>query len=195
MPPATPPPRAKPAGRADRAARAAPGSGSARTQPHPAPRIPAGDVAAAARVLKQFRVVFNAVKTHFQQVERHAGLGGAQVWALSLVRDHPGLGVNELAAAMSVRQPTASNLVKGLALQALIETRRDGPDRRAVQLHIRPEGRRLLRRVPGPFSGVLPAALEGLDPALLQRLEGDLAVLIRALGADEGAASVPLAQL
>lgn len=153
-----------------------------------------GDTA-AVRVLAQFRVVFNAVKTHFQQVERRAGLGGAQVWALSLVRDHPGLGVNDLAAAMSVRQPTASNLVKALAQQALIEPRRDGPDRRAVQLRILPAGHRLLRRVPGPFAGVLPAALEGLPPEVLQRLERDLAVLVHALGADEGAASVPLAQL
>jgi DNA-binding MarR family transcriptional regulator len=153
-----------------------------------------GDTA-AARVLMQFRIVFNAVKTHFQQIERRAGLGGAQVWALSLVRDHPGLGVNELAAAMSVRQPTASNLVKALAQHALVEPRREGPDRRAVQLHILPEGRRLLQRVPGPFAGVLPAALESLAPEILQRLEGDLGELIRTLAADEGAASVPLAQL
>lgn len=176
-------------------ARAGRGPNRAPAPARPAARAVSPTDAAAARVLKQFRIVFNAVKTHFQQVERRAGLGGAQVWALSLVRDRPGLGVNELAAAMSVRQPTASNLVKGLVLQALIETRRDGPDRRAVQMHILPAGRRLLRRVPGPFSGVLPAALESLDPALLQRLEGDLAVLIHVLGADEGAAGVPLAQL
>jgi hypothetical protein len=35
----------------------------------------------AARVLRRFRMVFNAVKTHFQQVEKQAGIGGAQVWA------------------------------------------------------------------------------------------------------------------
>ena len=192
MPSATPLSRRQAADRATRAARV---SGAEPARSRPVPLSAATDGAAAARVLKQFRIVFNAVKTHFQQVERRAGLGGAQVWALSLVRDHAGLGVNDLAAAMSVRQPTASNLVKGLVTQGLIETRREGPDRRAVQLHILPAGRRLLRRVPGPFAGVLPAALEGLDPAVLQRLESDLAVLIRTLGADEGAASVPLAHL
>jgi len=31
----------------------------------------------STRVLRQFRVVFNAVKTHFRQVEREAGVGGA----------------------------------------------------------------------------------------------------------------------
>lgn len=149
----------------------------------------------AVRVLRQFRLVFNTVKTHFQQVEKRAGLGGAQVWALSVVRDRPGLGVNDLARAMDVRQPTASNLVKALAEQDLIEVRPHERDRRAVMLHLRPAGARVLRRAPGPFSGVLPEALATLDPATLERLEQDLATLIKVLGADERGANIPLAQM
>lgn len=149
----------------------------------------------AVRVLQQFRIVFNAVKAHFQQVERRAGVGGAQIWALSIIRDHAGMGVNDLARAMSVRQPTASNLVKSLAQQGLIQVRREGPDRRAVQLHILPEGRNMLRRAPGPFAGVLPEALASLDAAALGRMEGDLAKVIKALGADDRAGGIPLAQL
>lgn len=164
-----------------------------KTPSNPAPRAPAGD--SAARVLQQFRIVFNAVKAHFQQVERRAGVGGAQVWALSIVRDRPGLGVNDLAGAMSVRQPTASNLVKNLTQQGLIEVRREGSDRRAVQLHILPDGRRLLRRAPGPFAGVLPEALASLDEASLLRLESDLSKVIAALKADVSAGGIPLAQL
>lgn len=153
------------------------------------------DLAPSTRVLQQFRVVFNAVKTHFQQVERKAGVGGAQVWALSVIRDRPGLGVNDLAAALSVRQPTASNLVKSLAEQGLVEARREGADRRSVQLHILPPGRAVLRRAPGPFAGVLPDALAGLDVDTLLRLEQDLSVLIQKLGADEKARGIPLANL
>ena len=47
----------------------------------------------STRVLRQFRVVFNAVKTHFRQVEREAGVGGAQLWALSVIDRRPGIGV------------------------------------------------------------------------------------------------------
>ncbi len=112
-----------------------------------------------------------------------------------MIRDRPGIGVNDLAAALNVRQPTASNLVKSLIQHGLIDARREGPDRRAVQLHPQPEARRILRRVPGPFAGVLPAALESLPPEVLARLEGDLGVLIDALGADRQGASVPLANL
>lgn len=149
----------------------------------------------AVRVLRQFRLVFNTVKTHFQQMEKRAGLGGAQVWALSVVRDRPGIGVNDLARALDVRQPTASNLVKALAEQDLIEVRKDERDGRAVMLHVRPAGARVLRRAPGPFTGVLPEALATLDPATLERLEQDLAVLIQVLGADERGANIPLSQM
>lgn len=149
----------------------------------------------AVRVLRQFRLVFNTVKTHFQQMEKRAGLGGAQVWALSVVRDRPGIGVNDLARALDVRQPTASNLVKALAEQDLIEVRKDERDGRAVMLHVRPAGGRVLRRAPGPFTGVLPEALATLDSATLERLEQDLAVLIKVLGADERGANIPLSQM
>ncbi|HEX7688461.1 MAG TPA: helix-turn-helix domain-containing protein, partial [Burkholderiaceae bacterium] len=83
------------------------------------------DDARAVRVLRQFRQVFNAVKTHFQQVEKSVGMGGAQVWALSLVRDRPGLGVRALAEAMAVHQSTASNLVRGLVERELVATTKD----------------------------------------------------------------------
>jgi len=155
----------------------------------------AAQAAGSVRVLRQFRLVFNTVKMHFQQMEKRAGLGGAQVWALSVVRDRPGIGVNDLARALDVRQPTASNLVKALAERDLIEVRKSESDGRAVMLHVRPAGTRVLRRVPGPFTGVLPQALASLDPATLERLEQDLAVLIQVLGADERGANIPLAQM
>ena len=117
------------------------------------------------------------------------------MWALSIIRDRPGLGVNDLARALDVRQPTASNLVKSLAVQGLIEVRKAAADRRAVQLHVLAAGTRLLRRAPGPFTGDLPDALAGLDEQTLQRLEQDLRVLIAALGADERGAQIPLSQM
>ena len=148
----------------------------------------------AARVLRQFRLVFNAVKTHFRQVEKKAGVGGAQLWALSVIRSRPGMGVNGLARAMDIHQTTASNLVKALAASGMVRAQRNGPDRRAVQLHLLPCGERVLRRAPGPFIGVLPEALDRLDAQTLRRLEADLAILIAELNADERGAGIPLSQ-
>ena len=150
---------------------------------------------AAVRVLRQFRQVFNAVKTHFQQVEKHVGIGGAQVWALSVIRDTPDLGVGALAEAMDIHPSTASNLVKVLVERGLVSTLKDRADRRIVRLRLRAAGRRTLERSPGPFAGVLPEALAALDVRTLRRIEADLAELIAVLKVDDAAAGLPLADL
>jgi len=151
------------------------------------------DTAAAARVLRQFRLVFNAVKTHFQQVEKQAGIGGAQVWALSVLRDAPGIGVTELAQRMDIHQSTASNLVRSLARAGLVRIERNAPDRRMVQLHLQPSALPVLDKAPGPLAGVLPEALARLDPGLLARLEADLAALLAVLQTEADDARIPLA--
>jgi DNA-binding MarR family transcriptional regulator len=155
----------------------------------------AAGVVPATRVLRQFRVVFNAVKSHFRQVEREAGLGGAQLWALSVIERSPGIGVTELARGLDIHQSTASNLIKALVERGLVQAVREGADRRGVALRVLPAGEELLRKAPGPFAGVLPDALASLDEETLARLEHDLGKLIKALAADEAGASVPLAQL
>lgn len=163
----------------------------------PTPSPEAADTAQqpAARVLRQFRQVFNAVKTHFQQVEKKVGMGGSLVWALSVIRDRPDIGVGDLARAMQIHQSTASNLVKTLIERELAAASRDEGDRRAVRLRITPAGARLLKKSAGPFAGVLPAALESLDDKTLKRMERDLAKLIAVLDVDEEAGGIPLADM
>ncbi|KFI07593.1 MarR family winged helix-turn-helix transcriptional regulator [Massilia sp. BSC265] len=147
------------------------------------------------RVLRQFRIVFNAVKSHFRQVEREAGLGGAQLWALSVIDRHPGIGATGLARELDIHQSTASNLVRGLAERGFVTGSREGADRRNVALHLQPAGREVLRRAPMPFAGVLPDALASLDEQTLQQLEENLARLIARLDVDETAGRTPLSQL
>ncbi len=166
------------------------------TRPSEASRAADRDLSAPeVRVLRRFRLVFNAVKTHFQQVEKKAGVGGAQLWALSVIQAHPGIGVNSLAAFMDIHQTTASNLVKALVTADMLAAEKNAPDRRAVQLRVLPAGVGVLRKAPGPFAGVLPDALATLDAETLERLDHDLALLIAALHADERAAGIPLAQM
>jgi MarR family transcriptional regulator, organic hydroperoxide resistance regulator len=147
------------------------------------------------RVLRQFRIVFNAVKSHFRQVEREAGLGGAQLWALSVIDRHPGIGATGLARELDIHQSTASNLVRGLVERGFVTASREGADRRNVALHLQDAGREVLQRAPLPFAGVLPDALASLDEATLEQLEQNLARLIGRLDVDEAAGRTPLAQL
>lgn len=150
---------------------------------------------AAALALRKFRMVFNAVRTHFRQMEKVSGLGGAQVWALSLIAHKPGTGVGELARQMDIHQSTASNLIKVLLKKELISLHKAGPDKRAVQLHLLPAGEQVLAKIPGPFEGVLPQALGQLDAATLARLNQDLQVLVQILRVDEAAGVTPLASM
>lgn len=149
----------------------------------------------ATQVLRQFLSIFNAVKSHFQQVEKHAGIGGAQVWALSTIQAQPGIGMNALASALDIHQTTASNLVKALLQLELVRAEKNGPDKRAVQLFVQPKARGVLKKVPGPFSGLLPTALAALDAPTLMRLEEDLGQLLALLQTNDKAAQTPLAKL
>lgn len=156
------------------------------------PRVP---VATPAQVLRRFRIVFNTVRAHFQQVEKKVGLGGAQVWALSAIRDQPGIGMGGLAKCLDIHQSTASNLVKGLLQKELITVEKDSTDKRHVHLHVTPKALTVLAAVPGPFEGVLPVALAQLHASTLQRLDQDLGELTALIEADEAAGQLPLAQL
>lgn len=153
------------------------------------------DAEAPARVLQRFRQVFTAARAHYQQVEKQVGIGGAQVWALGVIASQPGLGVGHLARAMHVHQSTASNLVRALTERGLVATAREGSDKRAVQLRLLPAGQALLAQVPGPFTGLLPQALDQLDAATLARLQTDLTTLIHAMGMADDAPALPIAQL
>ena len=159
------------------------------------PKIQLQEDVTPAQVLRRFRVVFNAVRSHFRDMEKQVGLGGAQVWALSIIKATPGIGMGGMAQAMDIHQSTASNLVKALQQKELIQMSKSEEDRRNVQLKILPAGNALLRKVSGPFEGVLPAALSQLETPTLKRLDQDLSKLIVLLKADEAGAGMPLSNL
>lgn len=148
-----------------------------------------------AKVLRRFRVIFSTVRTHFRQMEKQVGLGGAQVWALSVIKANPDIGMGGVATSMDIHQSTASNLVKTLLRKELITMVKAPHDRRHVQLKILPAGTKLLKMVPGPFEGVLPVALGNLSEETLHRLDADLGQLMGLLNADETAAGMPLAKM
>src|SRR5437762_11244155 len=81
-------------------------------------------------VLEQFRVIVKSIKRHYQDVERRAGLKGAQLWALAQVAGSPGSTVGDLARALAIHQSTASNLLRGLETAGLVTRERQHRDQR-----------------------------------------------------------------
>lgn len=159
------------------------------------PTPPADNQQIAAQVLRQFRLVFGEVRSHFLEIERRVGIGGAQLWALSEIGRDPGLGVSELAQRMDIHPSTASNLVRQLLRKSLIVSDRSPEDRRNVLLRLTEAGTALLRSAPGPHEGVLPAALQQLPPDTLRQLHQHLGTLLKVLDPGTAAARMPLAEL
>jgi DNA-binding MarR family transcriptional regulator len=147
----------------------------------------------AAHVLRQFRLIFSSIRRHFQNIEKISGVGGAQIWALSLIAEKPGLAVTHLSQAMDIHQSTASNLIRALLKMGLVHSEKSLLDKRVSELYPLPEGLKLLKKIPGPYTGVLPLALSELSAETLANLERDLDLLVKKLDVDEVSAKTPLA--
>src|SRR5215217_7291745 len=79
----------------------------------------------------------------------------------------------EVARAVGVRQPTLTHHLDSLERSGFVTRHRDAGDRRAQQVRLTDEGRRLfvrLRRVAAAFDGQLRAGLGDDDMASLERL-------------------------
>lgn len=137
----------------------------------------------AAEALRQFRVIFGAVRQHFQAVEKACGVSGAQIWAMAALQQTPGMKVSELAQAMSIHPSTASNLLDKLEQAGLVRRERSSADQRVVTLQLTDAGQHALKNAPQPLTGILTHALGQLTDDALCRLNADLAELIAHMGA------------
>ena len=83
----------------------------------------------------------------------------------------------EVARAVGVRQPTLTHHLDSLERSGFVTRHRDAGDRRASQVRLTDEGRRLfvrLRRVAAAFDGQLRAGLTSSEMADLERLLAQL---------------------
>lgn len=151
---------------------------------------------AAREALRQFRVIFGAVRQHFKAIEKTCGVSGAQIWAMAALRQTPGMKVSELAQALSIHPSTASNLLDKIEKAGLIRRERNSVDQRVVKLYLTAAGDKALEKAPQPLTGILTHALGQLPDDALTRLNQDLAALIAQMGAiNTKDAQKPLSEL
>jgi DNA-binding MarR family transcriptional regulator len=147
-------------------------------------------------LVARFRVIFQSTRKHFRSLERALGIGGAQLFALSIIDARPKLGVTALAEALMVRQPTASDLGDSLVRLGLVTRTRNPEDQRAVELRTTAKAKRLLARAPSPVVGVLADALASLDSAERARIASALDTVLDAMKVrDDDARFRPLSNL
>jgi DNA-binding MarR family transcriptional regulator len=147
-------------------------------------------------VLKQFRIIFKSIRRHFDHIREYSGLSGAQLWALSCIKDNPCLRVSDLARAMTVHQSTASNLVEKLVSIGAISRQKSSEDQRVTTLVVSGLGERMLSDAPGPVQGILPNALARMEPDTLRALHANLEALLAVMDDLEAeAANIPLSDI
>lgn len=147
-------------------------------------------------VLKKFRQIFDSTKKYFQWIEKQCGVSGAQLWVLWELGQTPGMRVSDLAKTLSIKQPSASNLIDRLEKQKLISRERGDSDRRVVRLYLTRRGEKLLANAPMPAQGVLPDALSHLSRDVLRDFDKNLALLLKRMKVrDKAAAMRPLSDL
>jgi DNA-binding MarR family transcriptional regulator len=166
------------------------GTRRAASPPAPSPAPPS-----ATAVLQQFRELFRVSQQHFQRIESHCGVSGAQLWALSELSSAPGLSVSQLARKMSIHLSTSSNLLDKLEAQGFVRRERGTDDQRIVRIFLTASGQRMLKKAPRPVEGVIPDALAKMPAQALRSLQRDLGLLLDlACVRSPGAALKPLAE-
>ncbi|HEY5638147.1 MAG TPA: helix-turn-helix domain-containing protein [Burkholderiales bacterium] len=145
-----------------------------------APREGARDLL-EARVLTALRVLYSASHRHYRTIERRSGVPAAALRALSEVNRQPGITSAALAGALGVRPATASNVLRVLEAEGLVERVRERRDRRVVRLHATARGARQAAASGGAAGGVLATTVAALGEKDLDRLDLGLQAMLRAI--------------
>lgn len=146
-----------------------------------------------ARVLTALRVLYSASHRHYRTIERRSGVPAAALRALSEVNRQPGITSAALAGALGVRPATASNVLRVLEAEGLVERVREHRDRRVVRLHATARGTRHAAASGGAAGGVLASSVGSLNAADLAKLDVGLQAMLRAVpegGRDVSATSL-----
>jgi DNA-binding MarR family transcriptional regulator len=110
-----------------------------------------------------------------------AGIGPAQLSALSVLVFAGPKTLGQLAAAEQVKPPTMSRMVAGLERGWLVEISRDREDARRMQIGATAKGRRLLQRARKRRIAYLAARLAPLSGDELAQLSSAAGMLERLL--------------
>jgi DNA-binding MarR family transcriptional regulator len=108
-----------------------------------------------------------------------AGLTGAQLELVRLLRRHPGLSIAEAARELRVAPNTVSTLVRQLADAGLVTREVDVVDRRVARLHLDPAMQRKFEAWRDRRVESLERALSALSPLERKRVESAIPTLLR----------------
>lgn len=131
-----------------------------------------------SEALLSARALVDRMRTLYRELERMTDAPITVHRALACIGEDPGLPASQLAVRLGMQRPAVSHVLKGLAARGWIERRRHEGDQRSIQVHLTPEGQRILRATGGRAVGTLQRAVRGLSIPELRQLAAGLAALL-----------------
>jgi len=130
----------------------------------------------------RLRPVLLQINRQLRREIHRLGVTSSQVTILSIIRNNPGLGVNELATREGMSAPSMSGHVDRLEAGGFVErVRAESGDRRRVGLTVTRAGVRVLDDVRRRRTAWLSQRLENLGPDELGRIDAAVDALARIL--------------
>jgi DNA-binding MarR family transcriptional regulator len=114
----------------------------------------------------RLRPVLVHLNRHLRREVHKLGVSAGQVSVLATIRDHPGIGIADLATREGTSAPSISTHINRLEASGLVARGRSAStDRRRIGLSITAEGLGVLRAVRSRRTAWLAARLASLAPA------------------------------
>lgn len=149
----------------------------------PSPNLPP-DTLEPLTIANRLRPVLLHLNRQLRRELRDLDISGVQIALLASVRQHPGIGLTDLAGRERITTASLSTHVDRLEAAGLVQRRReDVTDRRRVGLSITVEGEALLDQVRSRRTSWLAEGLQTLDPDDLAAIDAAITPLLRLLEA------------
>jgi DNA-binding MarR family transcriptional regulator len=113
------------------------------------------------------------------------GVTGGQVSLLVQIKNHPGIGIRELAALERISVPGISKFISRLEEAGLVHRAPVAGDQRRVGLTLTAAGQKVLRSVKSKRTAWLSARLRELNPDELDAIDAAIGPLAHLLGEDK----------
>jgi DNA-binding MarR family transcriptional regulator len=119
-----------------------------------------------------------------KQMEATLGVTGPQRLVLRIVNQFPGLSAGELARVIRLHPSTVTGVVQRLVDKGLLAREGDRADRRRVQLRVRPDAKRFVRRSPASIESAVARVLARVPATHVTHTRSVLTAIAAALEGD-----------
>jgi DNA-binding MarR family transcriptional regulator len=139
----------------------------------------------SVELANRLRLVLLLLSRHLRREAHAEGITGGQAALLAQIRNHPQLGVRDLAAREGISAPSMTRYLDRLEKAGLIVRTRSPQDARRIRLALTPRGVGVLRSVRRRRTAWLAERLDGLAPAEQRTVAEAIEPLTRLLEEDE----------